>query len=284
MHIYSGHQNVELDGILARTEFVRCEMPVKCLGIPLAAQWLWVIIYSPLMDQIANCISKWTTKSLSFAGRLELIYSIIQGVEYFWLQVFPLPVTVIEKIHRLYRNFLWNSRRAPVAWEEICHHKEEGGLGIRHIQSWNVVLLARVSWNIHRKAETLLATRTDLGSSKRRICGPCASTPRNRPGTFSLSVRSATSFGHVSDNSLALAGVCPPFIVQSSGSRRRKLVPPCRTKRDTSLWHARSTPFGGINEVIFEGSTPYPEGFIISVKITLYRLLLTLLLYGLIVP
>ncbi|KAL2248951.1 UNVERIFIED_CONTAM: Retrovirus-related Pol polyprotein from type-2 retrotransposable element R2DM [Sesamum indicum] len=147
--------NEELDGILAQTEFARGEMPVRYLGIPLAAQRLSVTNYSPLVDQIANCISKWTSKSLSYAGRLELIRSVIQGVECFWLQVFPLPAAVIEKIHRLCRNFLWNSGRAPVAWEEICHPKEEGGLGIRHIQSWNVALLARVLWNFHRKADTL---------------------------------------------------------------------------------------------------------------------------------
>ncbi|KAL0456550.1 UNVERIFIED_CONTAM: hypothetical protein Slati_0994200 [Sesamum latifolium] len=109
----------------------------------------------PAWDQIAKSISKWSAKSLSYAGRLELIRSVIQGVECYWLQIFPLPATVVEKIHRLCRNFLWNSRRAPVAWEEICHPKEEGGLGIRHIQSWNVALLARVLWNIHRKADTL---------------------------------------------------------------------------------------------------------------------------------
>ncbi|KAL0365088.1 UNVERIFIED_CONTAM: hypothetical protein Sangu_0606400 [Sesamum angustifolium] len=28
-------------------------------------------------------------------------------------------------------------------------------LGIRHTQTWNVALLARVLWNIHRKADTL---------------------------------------------------------------------------------------------------------------------------------
>ncbi|KAL2253455.1 UNVERIFIED_CONTAM: Retrovirus-related Pol polyprotein from type-2 retrotransposable element R2DM [Sesamum indicum] len=151
----AGIHNEELDGILAQTEFARGEMPVRYLGIPLAAQRLSVTNYSPLVDQIANRISKWTSKSLSYAGRLELIRSVIQGVECFWLQVFPLPAAVIEKIHRLCRNFLWNSGRAPVAWEEICHPKEEGGLGIRHIQSWNVALLARVLWNIHRKADTL---------------------------------------------------------------------------------------------------------------------------------
>ncbi|KAL0315518.1 UNVERIFIED_CONTAM: hypothetical protein Sradi_5430000 [Sesamum radiatum] len=66
-------------------------------------------------------------------------------------------MAVIEKIHRLCRAFLWNSKRAPVAWVDICHPKEEGGLGVRHIQSWNVALLARVLWNIHCKADTLWA-------------------------------------------------------------------------------------------------------------------------------
>ncbi|KAL0358099.1 UNVERIFIED_CONTAM: hypothetical protein Scaly_1495600 [Sesamum calycinum] len=48
-----------------------------------AAQRLSVRDYSPLVDQIANSISRWAAKSLSFAGRLELIRSVIQGVECF---------------------------------------------------------------------------------------------------------------------------------------------------------------------------------------------------------
>ncbi|KAK4394003.1 hypothetical protein Sango_1871100 [Sesamum angolense] len=151
----AGIENNQLHEILARTDFDRGEMPVRYLDIPLAAQRLSVRDYSPLVDQIANCIFKWVAKSLSFAGQLELIRSVIQGVECFWLQILPLLVAVVEKIHRLCRNFLWNSRRAPVAWEDICHPKDEGGLGIRYIQSWNVALLARILWNIHRKANTL---------------------------------------------------------------------------------------------------------------------------------
>ncbi|KAK4389648.1 putative mitochondrial protein [Sesamum angolense] len=151
----TGIENNMLCNILARIEFTRGEMPVRYLDIPLAAQRLSVRDYSPFVDQIANSISRWVAKSLSFAGRLELIRSVIQGVECFWLQIFPLSAAVVEKIHQLCRNFLWNSKRAPVAWEDICHPKNEGGLGIRHTQTWNVALLARVLWNIHRKADTL---------------------------------------------------------------------------------------------------------------------------------
>ncbi|KAK4397507.1 Retrovirus-related Pol polyprotein from type-2 retrotransposable element R2DM [Sesamum angolense] len=95
----AGIENNILCNILARTEFTRGEMPVRYLGSPLAAQRLSVRDYSPLVDQIANSISRWAAKSLSFAGRLELIRFVIQGVECFWLQNLPLPAAVIEKIH-----------------------------------------------------------------------------------------------------------------------------------------------------------------------------------------
>ncbi|KAK4394387.1 hypothetical protein Sango_1909500 [Sesamum angolense] len=102
----AGIQNDTLDEALAMTEFARGYMRVRYLGIPLAAQRLSVSDYSLLVDQIAGCIRKWMAKSLSFASRLELMRSVIQGVECFWLQVFPLPMAVIEKIHRLFRAFL----------------------------------------------------------------------------------------------------------------------------------------------------------------------------------
>ncbi|KAL2251108.1 UNVERIFIED_CONTAM: hypothetical protein Sindi_2233100 [Sesamum indicum] len=58
----AGIRNEELD------EIARGEMPIRYLGIPLAAQRLSVNNYSPLVDQIANYISKWKSKSLSYVG------------------------------------------------------------------------------------------------------------------------------------------------------------------------------------------------------------------------
>ncbi|KAL0359801.1 UNVERIFIED_CONTAM: hypothetical protein Sangu_0829500 [Sesamum angustifolium] len=85
-------QNDVLDGILARTEFAREDMPDRYLGIPLAAKRLSITNYSPLVDQIAGCMGKWTTKSLSFAGRLELIRSVIQGPSFGILREHRWPV------------------------------------------------------------------------------------------------------------------------------------------------------------------------------------------------
>ncbi|KAL0339900.1 UNVERIFIED_CONTAM: hypothetical protein Sradi_4506800 [Sesamum radiatum] len=382
----AGIENNMLCDILARTEFTRGEMPVRYLGIPLAAQRLSVRDYSPLVDQIANSISRWAAKSLSFAGRLELIRSVIQGVECFWLQIFPLPAIVVKKIHQLCRNFLWNSERAPVAWEDICHPKNEGGLGIRHTQTWNVALLARVLWNIHRKADTLwvqwvdavylkggsvwdwqpkkgdspllqrlaeirsriitafgspeaaIQHMTEWSSSKgldtskayeyfrpKRAKQPWQTviwkafippkysfilwlglrgrlSTRNRL-MFLQEDRSCSLCINTQETAKHLFFECPfsnfvwTNIRQWLGINRRmstllsavKWLIKEKTRSSVqnkarlialactvySLWRHR-------NEVIFEGKTPCPEGLVISIRITVYRILLTLFPYGLI--
>ncbi|KAL0329453.1 UNVERIFIED_CONTAM: hypothetical protein Sradi_4932000 [Sesamum radiatum] len=334
----AGIQNDTLDEVLAMTEFARGHMPVRYLGIPLAAQRLSVTDYSPLVDQIAGCICKWTAKSLSFAGRLELIRSVLQGVECFWLQVFPLPMAVIEKIHRLCRAFLWNSKRAPVAWVDICHPKEEGGLGVRHIQSWNVALLARVLWNIHCKADTLWAKWvnevylrgaslwdwqpkkddspllrrlaeirdriiTDFGSTEAAIRQMTEWTDRKglvtsiayeyfRPKLpkqpwkasiwkafipqiliHSLAWTTGEWFGITRMSTLlsAVKWLKKGKTGSSVQNKARHLALACTVY---SLWRHR-------NEIIFEGKAPNPDGLVISIKITVYRLILTLFPQGL---
>ncbi|GFP98893.1 line-1 retrotransposable element orf2 protein, partial [Phtheirospermum japonicum] len=79
-------------------------MPFRCLGIPLSAHKLRPMHYAPFIDKIASYINAWTASSLSYAGRAELIRSVLQGVECFWLSIFPLPAGVIDRITKLCRN------------------------------------------------------------------------------------------------------------------------------------------------------------------------------------
>jgi hypothetical protein len=63
-------------------------------------------------------------KHLSYAGRLELIKSILQGMVQFWFSIFPILVVVISKITCLCRNFLstgdvLRSKSALVAWKQV---------------------------------------------------------------------------------------------------------------------------------------------------------------------
>jgi len=52
---------------------------------------LTVIQCQPLVKKMISRIENWSSKLLSYAGRLQLIKSVLFGVQTYWSQVFALP-------------------------------------------------------------------------------------------------------------------------------------------------------------------------------------------------
>lgn len=101
-----GVQERELEEVEQVFGFPLGELPVKYLGVPLASVKLNTMHYSPLIEKISNATNKWVGKNLSFAGKVELIRSVLQGTECYWLQVFPPSSNMIDRISAIARNFL----------------------------------------------------------------------------------------------------------------------------------------------------------------------------------
>lgn len=99
-------------------------------------------------------------KPLSFAGRLQLISSVIYGLVNFWFTAFSLPKGCLKDIEKLCNRFLWVgdlSRRtsAKVSWKEICLPKSEGGLGLRNLLVWNKSLNLKLVWLLFSSSGSL---------------------------------------------------------------------------------------------------------------------------------
>ena len=63
--------------ILNMTGFSMGSLPVKYLGVPLISTKLSHSDCIPLMNKMMTRIQSWTSRSLSFAGRLQLISSVL---------------------------------------------------------------------------------------------------------------------------------------------------------------------------------------------------------------
>lgn len=59
----------------------------------------------PLVQKIVHKINYWAAKLLSYAGRVQLIKSVLFGVQIYWSQVFLLPQKVIKLIQAACRVF-----------------------------------------------------------------------------------------------------------------------------------------------------------------------------------
>ena len=155
-----GINEMDLETIKGITGFPQGSFPFKYLGIPVAGSRLSIAQYSPFIDKISNSINAWAGATLSYAGRTELIRSVLQGVECYWLSILPIPAGVKAKIVQLCRNFLWSgkcttNKRPLVAWRDVTLPKSEGGLGIRNSKAWNKALLSRTLWDIQAKKDSL---------------------------------------------------------------------------------------------------------------------------------
>ncbi|GJU40843.1 hypothetical protein Tco_1193800 [Tanacetum coccineum] len=78
-------------------------------------------------------LNDWKNKSLSYAGRAQLMASVLRSMQVYWGSVFLLTKTVIKEIETCFKKFLWNSGnsckgKAKVACMDVCKPKDQGGL------------------------------------------------------------------------------------------------------------------------------------------------------------
>ncbi|GAV87496.1 hypothetical protein CFOL_v3_30922, partial [Cephalotus follicularis] len=135
------------------TQFKQATLPVKYLGLPLLSTRLTKQDCAPLLERILARANSWVSKSLSYAGRLQLIQSTLASMQVFWASIFLLPVDIIKGCERTLRRFLWGGsgnshKHSLVKWSKVCLPRQEGGLGIKSLKSWNQAMLLKQIWNL----------------------------------------------------------------------------------------------------------------------------------------
>ncbi|KAL0302724.1 UNVERIFIED_CONTAM: putative ribonuclease H protein [Sesamum calycinum] len=138
--------------ILEHLGFHEGSLPIKYLGIPLTSSRLTIADCRPLLDKVDTRLAGWNNLNLSYAGRLQLIKSVLSTLHTYWASVFILPKGVLKNLEQKMRTFLWQGHigrgNAKVAWDQTCKPKAEGGLGISSLITLNQALILKQLWRI----------------------------------------------------------------------------------------------------------------------------------------
>ncbi|XP_059634016.1 uncharacterized protein LOC132276560 [Cornus florida] len=81
-------------------------LPIRYLGVPLISTNLKTSHCSLLIEKITHRITHWTSRSLSYTGRLQLIKAILVSTQLYWSGIFILPKAVINKLNSIFSAFL----------------------------------------------------------------------------------------------------------------------------------------------------------------------------------
>ncbi|XP_060200597.1 uncharacterized protein LOC132628856 [Lycium barbarum] len=125
---FGGVDMITQQTVLDKLQFSKGSLPFRYLRVPLSTKRLSVMQCMPLIDKIMGRVTHWTSKLLTYAGRLQLIKTIGDTVA---------------------------SKKALIAWEKLCLPKVAGGLYILHAQTWNKAAVCKLLWNLCRKADKL---------------------------------------------------------------------------------------------------------------------------------
>ncbi|XP_058749947.1 uncharacterized protein LOC131622956, partial [Vicia villosa] len=138
--IYYGNVDIPTKALISHIiEFTEGSLPFRYLGIPLSSKKLSTANCLALVEKMTGKVKKWTNHLLSFAGRLQLVKSVLFAITNYWMQSVPLPKKILHDAEAVCRSFLWSggdkiTRKSPIAWDQAYSPKNKGGLNVIDIK------------------------------------------------------------------------------------------------------------------------------------------------------
>lgn len=119
--------------------FTHSKIPFKYLGVPLCSKRVTVAEYDSLAEKMCARIKVWSSRHLSYVGRIQLINLVLLSIHINKAQDFMIPKSVLKAIERVCRAYLWygsyySNKPGNIKWDEVCSPKSADGLGFRRIK------------------------------------------------------------------------------------------------------------------------------------------------------
>uniref|UniRef100_A0A803P4J5 CCHC-type domain-containing protein n=1 Tax=Cannabis sativa TaxID=3483 RepID=A0A803P4J5_CANSA len=157
----SSMAEAEVGRILEASQFKRSSLPFRYLRIPICSKKISISECQILLEKIVSKIRGWSSRNLSYMGRVTLINAVLIAIHTYWAQIMILPKKLLKDIEAICRSYLWKGTQMSmgpglVAWEHVCLPKSAGGLGLRDIQKWNTTAMTRYQMSCRMEEEAAM--------------------------------------------------------------------------------------------------------------------------------
>ncbi|XP_039058529.1 uncharacterized protein LOC120202126 [Hibiscus syriacus] len=153
---------------------LRDSFPTEYLGLPLGAKINFIQLWDSIVKKFYQKLACWKLSSLSIAGRIVLIKSVLNSLPNYYMSLFKISVVVRKKLESIMANFLWGSSAEKkkfhwINWNDVCKNKELGGLIISDLKLRNRALLGKWVWKFGSEKDswwkTMICSKYNVGTS-----------------------------------------------------------------------------------------------------------------------
>ena len=92
---------------------------------------------------IEKVLRMWRRRNLTLEGKIIIFKTLALSKFVFLAEVLPVPNEITITIHRIQKEFLWNSRNLKIQHETICNGFQNGGL--KNVDIPNKVCISQCS-------------------------------------------------------------------------------------------------------------------------------------------
>ena len=119
--------------------------PIRVLGIQVTtAQNMASINYNEILEQVEMICKCWSQRSLTLLGRILIINTLIVPLFTYRMQVLESPnPAIIKKYHKIIIKFLWQGKRAKIAYKKLIQCYENQGLKLVDLSIKDVAIKAK---------------------------------------------------------------------------------------------------------------------------------------------
>ncbi|XP_019087379.1 PREDICTED: uncharacterized protein LOC109127263 [Camelina sativa] len=132
------------------------------LGLPEAFGGSKITILGYLKERLQQKFSGWQANFLSSGGKEILLKAVAMALPTYTMSCFMLPKAVCQQLASLMADFWWRNKRDSrgmhwKAWDQLSKQKNEGGLGFKGIETFNIALLGKQLWRMITCPSTMMA-------------------------------------------------------------------------------------------------------------------------------
>ena len=136
------------------SEYVWSNEDIKVLGVIIAHEDVVEKNYEPMLDKVKKILKAWYNRGLSLIGKVQVVNTLIASLFVHKMMVLPtIPTRIVRNLENTIREFIWNGKKAKIAYKILQLPKKEGGLGLVDLQLKETALKATWPQILQREPE-----------------------------------------------------------------------------------------------------------------------------------
>ena len=108
---------------------------ITVLGVKVSHEDIIEKNYDELIEKATKLLTAWQNRQLSLIGKVQVVNTLVASLFVHRMMVLPIiPNSVVKKLDNLIRQFLWNGKKAKIAYNILQNPRTKGGLGLVNLK------------------------------------------------------------------------------------------------------------------------------------------------------